>query len=261
MPYATREDVRLHYEVEGHGPPLVLHHGLGGSLEVWRQLGYAAALRDNYKVILLDARGHGASDKPHDRRAYGLLNQVADVLAVLEALQLSKAHFLGYSMGGWIGLGLAKYAPERVESLVLGGTHPYADPSYVEAFGPLDGGDPEAFLAALERVLGEPVPREVRPRLLANDLRALTAVAAQPRPSLEDVLPTMMMPCLLFVGGADGRRAAVEKCAGQISHAALVTIPGGSHVDTLVRSDVVLPHVMRFLAAPRESDRGATGVR
>jgi pimeloyl-ACP methyl ester carboxylesterase len=81
-----------------------------------------------------------------------LLNQVADVLAVLEALQLSKAHFLGYSMGGRIGLGLAKYAPERVESLVLGGTHAYADPSYVDAFGPLDGGDSEAFLTAFERL-------------------------------------------------------------------------------------------------------------
>jgi pimeloyl-ACP methyl ester carboxylesterase len=249
LPYARHQSIRIHYQLDGEGPALVLHHGLGGSLEVWRQLGYAAALRDNYKVIMLDARGHGASDKPHDRAAYGLLTLVEDVLAVLEALQLSKAHFLGYSMGGWIGLGLAKYAPERVESLVLGGTHAYADQSYVDAFGPLDGGDPEAFLAALERVLEETVPPEVRPRLLANDLRALTAAAAQPRPSLEDVLPTMVMPCLLFVGEADGRRAAVEKCANQISHATLATIPGVSHVNALARSDVVLPHVIRFLAA------------
>jgi pimeloyl-ACP methyl ester carboxylesterase len=261
LPHANHQGIRVHYQLEGQSPALVLHHGLGGSLEVWRQLGYAAALRDNYKLIMLDARGHGASDKPHDRGAYGLLRHVADVLAVLEALQLSRAHFLGYSMGGLIGFGLAKYVPERVESLVIGGAHPYADQSYVDAFGPLDGGDHEAFLAALERVLEEPIPREVRPRLLANDLRALTAVAAQPRPSLEDVLPTMVMPCLLFVGEADGRRAAVEKCARQIARAALVTIPGGGHVDTLVRSDVVLPHVMRFLAAQRESDRGATGVR
>ena len=103
--------------------------------------------------------GDGQATSHTTGRAYGLLNQVADVLAVLEALQLSKAHFLGYSMGGRIGLGLAKYAPERVESLVIGGTHPYADQSYVDAFGPLDGGDPEAFLAALERVLEEPIPR------------------------------------------------------------------------------------------------------
>ena len=123
MPYASHQSVRIYYQVDGEGPALVLHHGLGGSLEVWRQLGYAAALRDTYKVIMLDARGHGASDKPHDRAAYGLPKCVGDVLAVLEALQLSKAHFLGYSMGGRIGLGLAKYAPERVKSLALGGTH------------------------------------------------------------------------------------------------------------------------------------------
>jgi pimeloyl-ACP methyl ester carboxylesterase len=124
VPYATREDIRLHYEVEGHGPPLVLHHGLGGSLEAWRQLGYAAALRDRCQMVLLDARGHGASDKPHDRAAYGLLSHVADVLTILEALQLPKAHFFGYSMGGLIGFGLAKYAPEPVESLVISGAHP-----------------------------------------------------------------------------------------------------------------------------------------
>ena len=71
----------------------------------------------------------------------------------------------------------------------------------------------------------------------------------------------MVMPYLLFVGEADGRCAAIEKCVRQISHAALVTIPGVSHVDTLPRGDVVLPHVMRFLSAQRESARGATGVR
>jgi pimeloyl-ACP methyl ester carboxylesterase len=65
LPYANHQGT-------GQGPALVLQHGLGGSLEVWRQLGYAAALRDNYTLIMLDARGHGASDKPHDRGAYGL---------------------------------------------------------------------------------------------------------------------------------------------------------------------------------------------
>jgi pimeloyl-ACP methyl ester carboxylesterase len=163
-------------------------------------------------------------------------------------------------MGRWIGFGLAKYAPERVESLVIGGAHPYADQSYLDAFGRLDGGDPEAFLAALERVLEEPIPREVRPRLFANDLRALTAAAAQPRPSLEDVLPSMVMPCLLLVGEADCRRAAVEKCAKQIGRATLVTLPGLSHVGTLGSSDVVLPHVKRFLAAQQGSARDVTEV-
>jgi pimeloyl-ACP methyl ester carboxylesterase len=178
---------------------------------------------------------------------------VGDVLAVLEALRLPKAHFFGYSMGGWVGYGLAKHAPERVASLIIGGAHPYHDQSYLDAFGQLDGGDPEAFLAALERVLEEPIPRDLVPRVFANDLRALTAAAAQPRPSLEDVLRTMVMPCLLLVGEADRRRAAVERCAKHIAHATLVTLPGLSHVGALGHSDVVLPHVKRFLAAQRES--------
>jgi hypothetical protein len=70
----------------------------------------------------------------------------------------------------------------------------------------------------------------------------------------------MAMPCLLVVGEADSRRAAVEQCANQITHATLVTLPRLNHVATLVRRDAVLPPVVRFLAAQRESDRNAPAV-
>ena len=59
MPYVSHQNIRIHYEIDGDGPALVLHHGLGGSLEAWRQLGYVAALRDTYQVILLDAGAMG----------------------------------------------------------------------------------------------------------------------------------------------------------------------------------------------------------
>ena len=66
------------------------------------------------QLILLDARGHGASDKPHDPAAYDLRLRVGDVTAVLDDLEIRRADYFGYSMGGWIGFGLAKHAPVRL---------------------------------------------------------------------------------------------------------------------------------------------------
>ena len=77
-------------------------------------------------MILVDARGHGGSDKPHDEASYTLDQRVADVTAVLDAERIEKAHFWGYSMGGWVGFGMAKYAPHRVNALIIGGQHPFA---------------------------------------------------------------------------------------------------------------------------------------
>jgi pimeloyl-ACP methyl ester carboxylesterase len=249
MPYTNSQGVRIHYQVEGDGPPLVLQHGFTSSLEAWRQFGYVQALHHDYQCILLDTRGHGASDKPHDPTAYALPRRVGDVVAVLDALHIPQANFFGYSMGGWIGFGMAKYAPERVHALLIGGAHPYADRSW-DAFRQVDGTDPEAFIAALEAVVEQRIPPELKPSVLANDLQALAA-AAQERPALEDVLPTMAMPCLLLVGEADARYPAVQECAKHIAHVTLVSLPGVNHAAGFVRSDLVLPHVTRFLATVR----------
>jgi pimeloyl-ACP methyl ester carboxylesterase len=64
--------VRIHYEVEGTGSPFVLQHGITDGLESWYEYGFVDALRDDHTLILIDARGHGGSDKPHDPVAYGL---------------------------------------------------------------------------------------------------------------------------------------------------------------------------------------------
>jgi pimeloyl-ACP methyl ester carboxylesterase len=99
MPYANSQGVRIHYEVEGVGPPLVLQHGFTDSLQSWYDLGYVDALKPDYRLILVDARGHGASDKPHEAEAYKPECNVADIVSVLDELEISRAHFFGYSMG------------------------------------------------------------------------------------------------------------------------------------------------------------------
>ena len=111
MPYVDNSGVRIHYHVEGEGPPLVIQHGLTSSLENWYAYGYVEALKKDYRLILVDARGHGLSDKPHDPADYELGLRVKDILAVMDDVGVDKAHYLGYYMGGRIGFGLVKMRP------------------------------------------------------------------------------------------------------------------------------------------------------
>ena len=86
MPYAHNQGVKIYYEVEGHGPPLIFAHGATGDLSVWRTCGYVDRFKHDYTVILFDVRGHGQSDKPHDVSAYNYRFLADDVIAVLDTL-------------------------------------------------------------------------------------------------------------------------------------------------------------------------------
>jgi pimeloyl-ACP methyl ester carboxylesterase len=249
MPYADNQGIRIHYQTEGEGPPLVLHHWSLATMDSWYDYGYVSALKNDYRLILMDARGHGASDKPHRLEAYELKKRVDDIAVVLDDLGIAQAHFFGYSMGGWIGFGVARYAPKRFRSLIIGGQHPYAQSMdelrQLVRYGIENG--PEAFVAMWEENFGT-LSSETRERMLAYDYKALLAVARD-RESLEDVLPTMRMLCLLYAGEMDGVYSMAKECAKQITNATFVTLPGLDHGEAIRRSDEVLPHVKRFLAA------------
>ena len=252
MPFATNQGVRIHYQVEGEGPPLVLQHGFTQKMKRWYMAGYVDALKPNYQLVLVDARGHGASDKPYDPEAYTLPLQVGDVVAVLDALHLSKVHFWGYSMGGRIGFGMAKYAPARVHSLIIGGSHPYG--RQLPTSSRLDGTAPEAFADAfLDRLGVNPatLPAEIREELLDNDFQALAA-AQQDYPSLEEVLPTMTLPCLLYIGEADRGFSKAKACIKRLPNVTFVSLPGFNHSEAFYRADVVLPHITKFLQAAED---------
>jgi pimeloyl-ACP methyl ester carboxylesterase len=246
MPYADNQGIRIHYTVEGEGPPLVLQHGSTSHIQAWYQNGYVEPLKPHYQLILVDARGHGASGKPHEAGAYALPLRVSDIVAVLDDLGIQQAHYWGYSMGGWIGFGMAKHAASRVQSLMIGGAHPYADSA--EAFRGVDGTDPEAFIGALEKFSGIRATPEMRERILGNDLQALAA-AMHDRDSLAEVIPTMTMPCFLYVGGDDPRLPKVEACVKDLPHATFVALPSLNHAQAYMRSDLVLPHIAQFLRA------------
>jgi pimeloyl-ACP methyl ester carboxylesterase len=249
MPYADNGSVRIHYEVEGEGPPLVLQHGFSESVVDWYETGYVKALKPDYRLILIDARGHGDSDKPHDPEAYLLNRRVGDVTAVLDALDIATAVYWGYSMGGWIGFGMANYAKERVRALVIGGQHPYSR-SLVALRQLVQRGIAQgsgAFVAGMEEIFG-PESAERKERLLSADLKAYLALV-QDRPGLDDILPTMLMPCCLYAGEVDPIYPEVEECSRHIPLATFFSLPGLNHCDAYTRSELVLPRVTGFFKA------------
>lgn len=245
MAFAVNQGVRIHFEVEGEGPPLVLHHGLCESLAGWREYGYVEALKPYFRLVLLDGRGHGRSDKPTDPAAYGLARRVSDVTAVLDGLGIGRAHFLGYSLGGWIGFGMARHSPERLLSLVLGGAHPYA-----EEMGPFREilvNDLGAVVEFFDRRMG-PLSASFRQRILQNDMSALRASVSEDRPDLAPHLHRLPAPTLLFAGAADPRSYAIQRFADAAAGLTTCILPGLNHFQAYKRSDLVLPVIRGFLA-------------
>ena len=245
MAYAYNKGIRIHYQIAGSGgPPLLLHHGFSDALGGWGDSGWLDHLKQDYRLILVDARGHGASDRPHQPEAYSLAQRTADILAVLNELKLQRVHYLGFSLGGWLGFGLARFAPDRLHSLILLGAHPYAESMafYRDMLAP---GLP-AWVKAVDR-LGGGLPQTMKQRMLANDLVALQASVARDRPDISDVLPTTFIPTLLCVGTADPRYLPVQKCARALPRAELHTVPDFNHFQLFLRPAASLPRILPFL--------------
>jgi pimeloyl-ACP methyl ester carboxylesterase len=245
MPFVTNQGVRIYYETIGYGPVLVMHHGTFGSGADWIDGGYVDALKADHQLILLDARGHGQSDKPHDPKAYNLALRASDVLAVLDELGIQKADYFGYSLGGWIGFDLARRAPERFGSFIFGASHPYTED--MQPFRDLMPRDRDAFAAMIDQVFGSRLTSAMRTRLLANDLDALRALT-QDRESNADALPSMTMPCLLFVGELDPRLPQVRQCASDLPNVTFFSLTECDHIAGAARSDLVIPHLKAFLS-------------
>jgi len=124
MPSTRHRGQRIHYTVDGEGPLVVLQHGMLMDASSWRESGLVAALSDAYCVACIDSLGHGESDKPVDATLYGQAQRASDIVAVIDDLGYDRAHLVGHSMGAWMAVGVARYHPRRLASLILGGWDP-----------------------------------------------------------------------------------------------------------------------------------------
>ena len=252
MPYTDNNGVSIHYHVEGDDPPLVLQHGLTSSILRWYEFGFVDALKTDYRLLLIDARGHGDSDKPHDAEAYDQKLMASDVIAVLDAENIDRAHYMGYSMGGSIGFAISGSFANRVHSLIIGGMHPYP----LDAVGLEDrikrisSGGMEGYVADMESD-GDAISPERKAQLLANDPQSIigASLGLINRPDLSQVLPTMTMPCLVYAGDADGLHVGAEECVKHMPNVTWLSLPDLDHTLAMERSDLLLPHVTNFLSS------------
>lgn len=123
--YFESKGVKIRYITKGSGVPVLLIHGMTMNIEsCWSAPAEGGNLIErlskNHLVVALDCRGHGKSDKPHDSSQYGQL-MVKDVVNLLNHLNISKAHVIGFSMGSIIAGNLQLNYPDRVISTVLSG--------------------------------------------------------------------------------------------------------------------------------------------
>jgi pimeloyl-ACP methyl ester carboxylesterase len=256
MPYVKNGDINIYYEVEGQGPPLMLAHSFRRNLDRWRQTGFTDALKNDYRLILFDARGHGKSDKPHDPTAYGI-KMVEDVVAVLDDLRINRTNFFGYSMGAGVGFKAAVSHYGRFTSFILGGFNPYptkvpgnttpADESKQISILPAD---PEVFLRLVEQHLGRPLTPDERKAELANDFEALSACTVTWREITtltNHDLSRISVPCLLYAGDLDPVYAGAKEASSHIPGAKFFSLPGLNHAQAGPDLQVIL-HVKEFLA-------------
>ncbi|MDX6691572.1 MAG: hypothetical protein QOG15_3029 [Solirubrobacteraceae bacterium] len=121
MPKLPVAGTEVYYERRGSGEPLLLIQGMGGNSAHWGEP-FLTALEGEFELVLFDNRGAGQSGSPSDD--FTIADLAGDTLALLDALEIERAHVLGISMGGMVAQELALRAPERVVTLTLGGTTP-----------------------------------------------------------------------------------------------------------------------------------------
>jgi pimeloyl-ACP methyl ester carboxylesterase len=258
MSYADNNGVKIHYEVEGNGPPIILQHGITGEINIWRLRGYTDELKKEHKLILIDARGHGKSDKPRETAAYAPEAMTGDIIKVLDDLGVEKTRYWGYSMGSMIGFQLLRLHPQRFTSLILGGMSANLHHSNEERVGEdntrifiekafREGVD--SAISLRERagvVMDEAVKQYYRGLDWGAMYAAFKGITGWRY--VEDLLAGYSTPCLWYAGTRDPFHDGARRGAGLMRSAKFVSIPGTDHNGTMFSSGLVLPHVKRFLS-------------
>lgn len=225
------DGLRLHYELHGKedGRPIVLIHGYASHYRLnWVGTRWQETLvHAGFRVIGLDCRGHGASDKPHDRAAYGARLMAGDVRNLLDHLGVERADLLGFSMGARIGLQSVLDFPERLHRAVLAGLGTQGAINQAPAIAAaMRGGVPENDTAAsfYKFASGH----------RGNDLEALACcIEGLERDVDRSRLGTIKTPILIVIGERDELVSGAEDLVEQIPTASLVTVPGRDHLGTV----------------------------
>jgi pimeloyl-ACP methyl ester carboxylesterase len=259
MPEVESGGVRITYEAAGEGRPLVLLHGWCCDRSWWTEPGYVEELESDDRLVNVDIRGHGASDKPHEASAYTWDALRADVFAVADAEGLDRFAIWGQSYGGWIAWQAAAAAPERVAAIVTSGAwDPRPVPELAtetdEWSDALRNGGTGALVDRFKIDMAETFDREFPRWAQAVTLRAdpEALLAARSRERWIDGIPdedlkSFPVPVLLIAGELEDPDDDAAKMAAMIPKGQSLRLEGLGHPGACAASALTIPTAREFL--------------
>jgi len=220
--FASFDGLKLHYEDRGDGPPTLLLHGFAAnSILNWEQPGVMGALLDaGRRVIALDARGHGLSEKPYNPAAYANDAMAVDVSALADEIEVDLFDVVGYSMGARTAMAVTSRDP-RVRAGVFGGVG--------AAFAQRPVSFRTSVAEALERgESDDPLARDFRRFAEATgaDLKALAAIQRGGSSLASVDLSAIKVPVLFVTGTGDDLVGDPQPLANRVLNAQVVRCPG-----------------------------------
>lgn len=226
----SSDGVEIAFLDEGSGPPILLIHGFASNAKTnWVDPGWVKHLvRDGYRVIALDNRGHGASAKLYDPAQYTTALMAEDARRLLDHLHIPAAHVMGYSMGARIAAHLAMAHPERVETAIIAGLG-------INMIHGLAGAEPIARALEAESLADVTDPQGRAFRAFADQTKSdRRALAACIRGTRETVAPEAVArisrPVLVAVGTTDDVAGSGPELAALIPGAQSLEITGRDHM-------------------------------
>lgn len=251
-------ELAVHLMGDAGAPPVLFNHAILTSSSMWREQ-FPLLVREGWRVISLDARGHGASDPLPP--PYSFSELVADNVAVLDALSIERAHFVGLSLGGMTGLGLGLAHPDRFMSLCVCDVRADAPPAFIAPWDEriaLAERQGTGALAAptIQRWFGKAF-LDARPdtALWLADMIGVTSVpgfvgCARALQGLDylDAVVGIATPTTLIVGANDSvLPEAMREIHARISGSVLEIIPGAGHLPNIERRPVFDAALLRHL--------------
>jgi len=249
MAKLNRNGVNIYYEVHGTGPVILLSHGYSATSEMWR--GQIELLSREHTLLLWDMRGHGLSDYPVNPAAYSEAATVADMAALLDAVDAPSGIVGGLSLGGYMSLAFHKAHPERVKALLIIDTGPgyRNDQARAEwnrfAMDRAERLDKEG-LAALN--VASPEVTASHHRSAEGLVLAARGMLTQHNAAVIDALPSISVPTIVIVGANDKPFLnAADYMAKKIPGAKKVIIPDAGHAANLDQPGAFNAAILDFL--------------
>jgi pimeloyl-ACP methyl ester carboxylesterase len=227
------DSVEIAFDDVGQGEPVLLIHGFASNGRVnWVDTGWVKTLQDGgFRVITMDNRGHGESEKLYNPDLYSAAEMAEDARRLLDHLKISRAHVMGYSMGARIAAFLTIAHPSLVGTAVFAGlasrmiTGVGGGPEIAKALEASSLLDVTDVSARTFRVFAEQT---------RGDLKALAACIRSSRAKITaEMLATIKVPVLVVVGEKDDVAGEIGPLLAAIPGATGVTLPGRNHMNAV----------------------------